>query len=588
MKNTFVLAILFLLHFHSFSQCGFNTNVPTYFGVVRPQVQDGNPQLLGYPDVGTYFQMNVIKGLNYQVYLNRDNLSSQLRLDIYDEATQQWLAGSASNAGNPSLPLYDYNAYINWQSTISGTIRINISDAADCSSTNPHGLPATIKVSGSNTQDDANARGITDFTGTSLQGTWIEHLYDEPALTGSSSPVFNQYIGYNIIPASNTGFEQTFNSAGNLDSYAYPVLSNGVVRAGVLTYTFSGRYKTAMTICGSYRFRIYSDDGARAYVNGSLVIEDWLDHGAGYTGWYTINNYCGTVNIDLEYYDNSGDNVIHFEMEKLGTIADAISPVINNGTPLPNQQIAGTGTSFTMPDLRPLVRSVSTDNITPVVNLRINQSIAAGTIISTPFADVTADVQDLNSNTSTTVIRVVNINFNSLPLRLLSFSGVRDQDNIQFKWQTADEVNVSHFEIMQSSDGHHFSPVFKTPATKAGNYSTVIRSESAKMFYFLRATDIDGTFTQSQVITVPGYNTASAFAYQVTRSGSMYQIANKGSYKGPVKFDIMSTSGAVIQSGTFRLSAGSSQVLAPANSSGIVLVRLVSTDGKFSETYKVR
>ncbi len=116
MKTCYVFFLLLLISGTAVAQCGFTNNVPTYFPAVIPQAQNESPQLLGYPDVGTYITLHIIKGLNYQIYTHRDNLTSQLRLDVYDEGTQQLLASVATNAGNPEGAAA-FNVSLNWQAT---------------------------------------------------------------------------------------------------------------------------------------------------------------------------------------------------------------------------------------------------------------------------------------------------------------------------------------------------------------------------------------------------------------------------------------------------------------------------------------
>jgi len=93
-----------------------------------------------------------------------------------------------------------------------------------------------------------------------------------------------------------------------------------------------------------------------------------------------------------------------------------------------------------------------------------------------------------------------------LPLQLISFSGVLNNDIAQLLWQTDQELNVSHFTIERSFDGIHFTATGNVNAT--GNlyktdyhFNDDIHSRAEqKVFYRLRITDNDGHYTYSKIV----------------------------------------------------------------------------------------
>ena len=56
---------------------------------------------------------------------------------------------------------------------------------------------------------------------------------------------------------------------------------------------------------GEYKFRTYSDDGVRLYINEKLIIDDWVNHGAQ-SRKGSIYLEPGFQNVKLEYYENVG------------------------------------------------------------------------------------------------------------------------------------------------------------------------------------------------------------------------------------------------------------------------------------------
>lgn len=103
-----------------------------------------------------------------------------------------------------------------------------------------------------------------------------------------------------------------------------------------------------------------------------------------------------------------------------------------------------------------------------------------------------------------------NFNFNNpitiLPVKLVSFNAVLNNDKADLKWTTASEENVSHFVIEKSFDGKEFHDagiVFAYGSTsEQKNYDfsdNVNTSQAGVIYYRLRSVDIDGKSQYSQV-----------------------------------------------------------------------------------------
>lgn len=87
----------------------------------------------------------------------------------------------------------------------------------------------------------------------------------------------------------------------------------------------------------------------------------------------------------------------------------------------------------------------------------------------------------------------------TLPVKLTAFTASLVKEKVNLKWETAAEINVSHFELERSTDGVNFSKtalVFSYGAadTKASySYSDNITSFQVPVVYYrLRSVDIDG------------------------------------------------------------------------------------------------
>lgn len=88
----------------------------------------------------------------------------------------------------------------------------------------------------------------------------------------------------------------------------------------------------------------------------------------------------------------------------------------------------------------------------------------------------------------------------SLPIDLLNFTAICESNNIVINWQTASEVNSSHFILEKSSDLIEFEEIANVKAAKNSNTITnysleVDHPSSFPVYYRLKLVDMDGTIT---------------------------------------------------------------------------------------------
>ena len=74
--------------------------------------------------------------------------------------------------------------------------------------------------------------------------------------------------------------------------------------------TFSGRFtKTVTLAAGTYEFTTRSDDGVRVLIDGSPVIDKWVNQGATtWTGTRALT--AGEHTIVVEYFENTKSAII--------------------------------------------------------------------------------------------------------------------------------------------------------------------------------------------------------------------------------------------------------------------------------------
>ncbi|WP_229240830.1 S8 family serine peptidase [Dyadobacter sp. SG02] len=93
-----------------------------------------------------------------------------------------------------------------------------------------------------------------------------------------------------------------------------------------------------------------------------------------------------------------------------------------------------------------------------------------------------------------------------LPVKLVSFSATPTENSTQLQWRTAEEENVSHFEIQRSADARTWTALpVNTPAVGEGghNYDAIDELPLAGVAYYrLKMVDLDETYAYSQIVSV--------------------------------------------------------------------------------------
>lgn len=84
--------------------------------------------------------------------------------------------------------------------------------------------------------------------------------------------------------------------------------------------------KTTYMAAGTYHFSIAGDDGTRVYVDDNLIIDYWVDQGAGAVHTADVDIAAGQHNIKVEYYQNGAVAEVYFSYSNTtDTDGDGIS-----------------------------------------------------------------------------------------------------------------------------------------------------------------------------------------------------------------------------------------------------------------------
>jgi trimeric autotransporter adhesin len=98
-----------------------------------------------------------------------------------------------------------------------------------------------------------------------------------------------------------------------------------------------------------------------------------------------------------------------------------------------------------------------------------------------------------------------------LPLNLITFTGsLQNNSTTLLQWKTNNEINTSHFVVERSVDGTNYSSIGSVAASGNSNVArnyTFTDADAAKLgvvvvYYRLKVTDINGSFKNSNIISV--------------------------------------------------------------------------------------
>jgi len=97
-----------------------------------------------------------------------------------------------------------------------------------------------------------------------------------------------------------------------------------------------------------------------------------------------------------------------------------------------------------------------------------------------------------------------------LPVELTSFDGKETGKTNTLTWQTASELNNSHFEVERSLDGNNFRQIGNVHGNGTSVYKIDYQFEDhnpvAQSYYRLKQVDYDGKFEYSDIISINSRN----------------------------------------------------------------------------------
>ncbi|MBW1657834.1 T9SS sorting signal type C domain-containing protein [Flavobacterium quisquiliarum] len=302
----------------TFTINGNNTPISQIGSTYSFCVDSNNTQTTANISAGQYALLNVIQGYTYTFQVGDIFSGNNEKINILNATTDADVSPAATNTGSTGATI------TNWVAPYSGQVKVVVSTGS-CSNngiTGTGGLTLSL-ISVGNTLDDQTLAGTTD-------NTWRGHIYNWTSATtppGGTSPTSvtttTPFSGAEYVGYYNEAGESITQSFGGND-VCFPVLSGGVQRGSIRTEQFAVRYRMKSTKTGCYLITVRGDDGVRLYIDGVRVANEWREQSAT-TYSNVFVNLTGSSVLVLDYYENSGSNVVEFSMTPFNASSNTIT-----------------------------------------------------------------------------------------------------------------------------------------------------------------------------------------------------------------------------------------------------------------------
>ena len=213
------------------------------------------------------------------------------------------------------------------------------------------------------------------------------------------------------------------------------------------------------------------------------------------------------VNFGIERLPDSDDKTITYTINTPGVKYDIATGLTGSD---PEDGVLGAGKTYKITEL-PVGAVLYYNNIAVTLNQVITSFNPALLKIdpddithTTSFKYASLDAAGFYDPSPATVT----VSWNqTLPVKLISFSGRLNGTKVDLNWVTANELNTKHFEVERSGDGQLFTKLSTVIAK--GNSTTVTSYDlvdpiplKGVNYYRLKIVDIDGKFEYSRIVII--------------------------------------------------------------------------------------
>lgn len=430
--------------------------------------------------------------------------------------TANW--GDAANWSPVGVPTATNNVNL----TGASNIEINVAAVCNNITLNNAGLTLTIlagnslAVSGTFTLTNGTlatkaafptvtgAITISDGTTINYNGTGAQTI--ENSITYSKLKVDNATGPVTVEAGADIVVANTLNmTAGNIDLNSRTLqLGNAAVatllHGGATTTLYNGtfkRYLTTGTEISSSAAPLYGLFPIGTSTAYRPVTINATAGNAPTTAGYLSASHTHNTTFDVTYTDNDGDAIERISRAK----STLTSTSLVGGSYDITMTMTSLGTSNTLTDLK-LVTYTS-----DVMGSPGGTFVATAGTSSSPVVKRNGLTLAQLAGPTAFVVGTKSRSSSPLPIELIAFDAVVNEDKVDITWTTSGEINNDYFSIEKSKNGIDFE--FVTNIAGAGNstnvldYSTVDYNPYKGISYYrLKQTDYNGQFTYSNLVAV--------------------------------------------------------------------------------------
>lgn len=178
-----------------------------------------------------------------------------------------------------------------------------------------------------------------------------------------------------------------------------------------------------------------------------------------------------------------------------------------------------------------------------------------------------------------------------VPVILTSFTGQVKNESVVLNWQTASEVNSSHFIIERSTDLSRFTSIGRVSAQGFSNHIQSYSFTDAKpgfydqpIYYRLNMVDLDGTQKNSPIVKV-NINGSGKYVQQVypnpAKAGASIQVDLISPENDMISVSMININGQPLKTTMHQVIKGSNQLklTVPVNAKGMLFI-LIRSNGQ--------
>ena len=172
------------------------------------------------------------------------------------------------------------------------------------------------------------------------------------------------------------------------------------------------------------------------------------------------------------------------------------------------------------------------------------------------------------------------ISSKQLPVSLVSFTAINQENKVHLSWNTASELNTNHFIIQRSADGTNYSNIGTVQAKGIGAESYQFSDASiinGTNYYRLQSIDKNGAISYSKVVNVQFTNSLNRFTVYPNPAKNVLTIAGEHI----IKVQVLDNMGRVVNTQSLH-DATNPLIKVDRFTSGVYHLKIQTTDGNSS------